>query len=124
MSQPAEICLKRLIGQLWERNRMGLIAFVLAASVSLFFILRLGIFWIYWSDPAHRGQPIEGWMTPGYIAYSHHVPRGLIAEALGLTPGRHPHKTLEDIAEESGRTVEELKILLNAIIAEQQRAGE
>ena len=116
--------LKRLIRQLSDRNRIGLIAFFLAAAVSLFFVLRLGIFWVYWSDPAHRDQPIERWMTPGYIAYSHHVPRDLIAEALGLTPGRHPHKTLEDIAEESGRTVEELKILLNAVIEQQQRAGE
>lgn len=103
---------------------MGLIAFVLAAAVSLFFILRLGMFWIYWSDPAHRDQPIEGWMTPGYVAYSHHIPKDVIDDTLGLTPGRHPRKTLDDIAEESGRTVEELTILLNAVIAEQQRAGE
>ncbi len=116
--------MKRLIRQLWERNRIGLIAFVLAAAVSLFFVLRLGIFWVYWSDPAHRDQPIEGWMTPGYIAYSHDVPKELNADALDLTPGRHPHTTLEDIAEESGRTVEELKILLNAVIAEQQRVAE
>lgn len=116
--------MKRLIRQLWERNRVGVVAFVLAAAVSLFFLLRLGLFWVYWSDPAHRDQPIEGWMTPGYIAYSHHVPKETVIDALGLSPDGHFHKTLEDIAAQSGRTVEELAILLNAAIAERQQAGE
>lgn len=116
--------MKRLTRQLWERNKVGLIAFLLALAVSLFFILRLGIFWIYWSDPAHREQPIEGWMTPGYVAYSHHVPKETVVRALGLTPDGHFHKTLDDIAEESGRSVAELKVLLDAVIAEQQQAGE
>lgn len=114
----------RQIRQLWERNRIGLIAFVLAAAVSLFFLLRLGLFWIYWSDPDHRNQPIEGWMTPGYIAYSHHVPKDAIIDALGLKPGPHQHKTLEDIADESGRTVEDLTGMLYAVIARQKQAGE
>ena len=110
--------------QLWKRNKIGLIAFFLAAAVSLFFVLRLAVFWIYWSDPAHRNQPIEGWMTPGYVAYSHHVPKDAVTDALGLSPDGHARKTLEDIAEESGRSVEQLTILLNAVIENHRKAGE
>ena len=116
--------MKHKVRQLWKRNKIGLIAFVRAAAVSLFFVLRLTVFWIYWSDPAHRNQPIEGWMTPGYVAYSHHVPKEAITDALGLTPGGYAHKTLEDIAEESGRSIEQLTVLLNEVIETLSKAGE
>jgi len=114
----------QLIRLLWQRNRLVLSAFVLAAMITLFFTVRFAVFWIYWSDPAHQNQPIEGWMTPGYVAYSYHVPREDVTAALGVTPNGKIHRTLEDIAAESGRSIDELITILNATIAASRQGGE
>ncbi|MGB8622641.1 MAG: hypothetical protein WCD16_07470, partial [Paracoccaceae bacterium] len=85
------------LAYLWRRHRIALSAFVLAAAAALFFALRFTIFWIYWSDPTHREMAIEGWMTPGYVAHSYHVPPQVVRDALGVspTPDRR-RRTIED----------------------------
>ena len=45
---------------------------------------------LYWN--AHRDEPIEPWMTIGYVAHSYHVPPHILHAALNLppTPDRRP----------------------------------
>lgn len=101
-----------------------MIAFALAAAMTVFFVLRLLFYWDYWADPAHSNQPIEAWMTPGYVAYSHHVPKDAIIGALGLEPGHHVHITIEDVAARTGRSVDELIALLNTVIEAERQVVE
>ncbi|MGP1355012.1 hypothetical protein [Roseicyclus sp.] len=85
---------------LWERHRLAVVALGLAVAVAAFFAVRLIVFAVYWSDPAHRAQPLEGWMTPGYVAHSYGIGREDLRAALGLAPG--DRATLEEIAAARG----------------------
>lgn len=102
---------------LWRHHRIALIGFGLALAVALVFAVRLTIFTIYWADPAHRQQPVAGWMTPGYIARSWEVPPEVIRAALPVLPetGRRP--TLAQIAEAEGIPLPELIAGIEAAIA-------
>ena len=95
---------------LWRKHRLLLSAFLLALAVTIFFAVRMTVFWVYWSDPEHRNQPIQGWMTPRYIAHSWQVPPELVGSALGLEPGAG-RITVDEIARERNVPVE-------AVIAE------
>ncbi|MFN7010713.1 MAG: hypothetical protein ACK4PN_11845 [Allorhizobium sp.] len=105
---------------LWHRHRLLLIAFVATTLIALFFALRFLIFVLYWSDPAHRNQPLEGWMTIGYVAHSYDVPRDRLTEILNLAPpdetDRKARPTLERIARDRGQTLNALKAEIDAAI--------
>jgi hypothetical protein len=94
--------------RLWRQHRLALIGFVLAAAVTLVFALRTITGMIYWSDPAHRNQRLEGWMTPFYIARSWHVPPQELGKALALDPPKGRPLRLEDIARTRGQPLDEL----------------
>jgi len=61
---------------------------------------------IYWN--AHRDEPIERWMTIGYVAHSYHVPPHILHQALNLQPAPD-HRTLGRIARQSGRTMTQVE---------------
>ena len=62
-----------LLGVLRSHPVMSL-AFALALALVLFFATGFGPpRHSTWSDPAHQAQPLEGWMTPRYIANSWNV---------------------------------------------------
>lgn len=90
--------------------------FILALGLVAFFTVRSVIALIYWSDPAHRDQPIEGWMTPRYVVQSWQLPPELMIEVLdtGPMPGRR--LTLREIAERQGTTVKDLAARITAAI--------
>ncbi|MBV2187217.1 MAG: hypothetical protein KUL88_22080 [Rhizobium sp.] len=103
---------------LWRRHRLLLGAFVGATLIALFFASRFMLSVIYWSDPAHRNQPLEGWMTIGYVAHSYDVPRDRLIEILGLRPpDRKERPTLERIARERGQPLEAFETDLETAIA-------
>lgn len=90
---------------------------VIAFAVTLFFVVRMVAFAIYWSDPAHRDQQVQGWMTPGYVAKSWGVPREDIRdlfEGLNLTIKPKP---IGRIADENDITLDELTAQIEAAIA-------
>ena len=95
MSAPRVTALRYL----WTHHRWGMIGFGAALMLALLFAVRLTVFTIYWADPAHRNQPIAGWMTPGYIARSYYVDAAVIRAALPITPSAR--STLAEIAERS-----------------------
>lgn len=108
---------------LWARHRVALLIFVGALLVALFFAVRFAAFWVYWSDPDRRDAAIEGWMTPGYVARSYQVDPEVLRDVLGVSPKDGRHRSLKDIAAETGLSVEEVvSALITAI--EQERASD
>ena len=92
----------------FDRHPLLTSAFLLAVAIFFFFSLRLIVFTIYWSDPANRDQPIEGWMTPRYVIESWHLTPEVMQDALGRPslPGRR--MTMAEIAAELGISLAEL----------------
>ncbi|TCP93194.1 hypothetical protein C8J42_102975 [Sphingomonas sp. PP-CE-1A-559] len=69
---------------------------------------------IYWN--AHRDEPIERWMTIGYVAHSYHVPPHVLHQALNLPP-MPDRRPLGRIARDSGRSMTQIEaILMYAIV--------
>ncbi len=97
-------------------RRLLLIAFLLALSFTGFHVVRTVRDAIYWHQ--HRDEPIEGWMSVGFVAHSYHVPPHVLLMAIGLPAGPPPdRRPLETIASAQGRSVEQLTaILQNAIV--------
>jgi hypothetical protein len=98
----------------WTLTAVFLLAVVLAAL----FTVRTVAYTLYWRE--HREQPIERWMTVGYVAHSYGLPREVLEEALGLPPSAPPlradRRPLAEIAESQGKTFEQVKAtLLQAI---------
>jgi hypothetical protein len=102
---------------LWAHHRGLLLAFSAAVLVALFFTVRAAVFFVYWSDPAHRDQPIEAWMTPRYVANSYHVPIEMVIETLAIDPEAERRPTLEQLAERRGVSPDRLIADLSAAIA-------
>jgi hypothetical protein len=109
------------LGDLWREHRLLLGALVLALAVTAFFAVRLGMHAVYWSG--HRDMPIESWMTIGQVAQSYRVEREDLARALGVEAGRRERLTLAEIAERTGRSIDDVEADLRAAIAA-QRDGE
>ena len=105
------------IAILWQRHRLLMIAFAIAATLTLFFALRMVMFALYWADPTHRQQPPEPWMPLRYVAYSWDVPPRELAAALGLQPDARMPLTIADITRMTGLSPEEIEARLKALKA-------
>jgi hypothetical protein len=104
----------RSLGHLWLRQRVLLVLFVLALGLTGFFVVRLVVVSIHWSNPAHHDAVIEGWMPLRYVARSWDVPPEVLGAALGLRAVAR--LTVADIAAARGSTVEAVRAdLLEAI---------
>ncbi len=112
------------LSSLGKRHKLLLSAFVAAMAVTLFFAVRFALWVLYWNDPAHRNQPLEDWMTIGYIAHSYDVPRDALIDALHLKPpekGKRP--TIESIAADRGQTPEAFEAEIQAAIERLREEG-
>ena len=114
--------MRMTILRLWRSHRLIFIAFLVALSLTGFFLVRTVAFTIYWADPARHEQTIEGWMPVRYVARSWDVPPEVLAEALGADAGARRRLTVAEIAAEQGTSVEEVAANLQAAIA-RHRAG-
>jgi hypothetical protein len=99
---------------LWRRNRLLFLAFVTAVVVTVFFAGRLLFFTVYWADPSHRGQRLEDWMTPGYVAHSYGLPSEVVRDVLELDAGGGKRRTLAEITETSDLTLAEIQRRIDA----------
>lgn len=80
----------------WRRHPVLVSAFALALALTLFFGFRIGLRALYWSQ--HRDEPVQAWMTVGYVGHSWGVdPRGIDALAGTPQPQGHP-LTLDEVA--------------------------
>ncbi|MDQ7070048.1 MAG: hypothetical protein Q9M48_04790 [Rhodobacterales bacterium] len=105
------------LGFLWQHHRVTFLAFLAAILVTLFFVIRMAVFTLYWSDPDHRNQPPQDWMTPRYIAFSWGLEPSDVARALGVTPAFGPRPNLEQIARTRGVPLSVLYDELAALLA-------
>jgi len=69
---------------------------------------------IYWNY--NRDEPIQGWMSVGFVAHSYHVPPRILYQAIGLPP-KPDKRPLRIIAKAQNRPVDAVKASLqNAIV--------
>jgi hypothetical protein len=100
---------KRLRWHHW----LGIAALVLAIGFTGLHAYRAIHAAIYWNS--NRDEPIQGWMTVGFVAHSYHVPPRILYQAIGLPPGRN-RRPLRVIAREQNRSLQVVKAQLqNAI---------
>jgi len=102
---------------LWQHHRVTFLAFLAALLVTLFFVIRMVVFTLYWSDPDHRNQPPQDWMTPQYIAFSWGLEPSQVARALGVTTAFGPRPNLEQISRTRGVPLSVLYDELTALLA-------
>lgn len=97
----------------WGR-RLLLAAFVVSLGFTGLHVVRTVRDAIYWN--AHRDEPIEGWMTLGYVAHSYHVPPHILFRALGMQPGPPEHRNIAALARTRGESVDAVAARLNHAI--------
>ena len=100
---------------LWHHHKPTLLLLLLALAVALFFATRFVLHWIYWHDQRSIRADLEPWMTIGFIARSWQRDPQSIALLLG-NPDDLRRKTLEEIARDQGRPLEELIAELTAAL--------
>lgn len=98
------------------RHWLLLVLFVTAAGASGFFASKLIVHTLYWSSP-ERQEPIEGWMTLGYVAHAHEVPAWVLYQALDLPTGVPDRRPLGEIADSRGLPLDALRLRLEHAIA-------
>ena len=108
--------------RLWRHHPYLLASFVLATALTLFFAGRLVRQSLYWSDPAHHEQQVQGWMTLGYVAKSWHLPVSQLEAALQQAPSKRP-KPLSQIAKARGVLVAQVIAELDAAVAALRAQG-
>lgn len=104
---------------LWRQRPVLVSAFVLATALTLFFGGRLVVQAVYWSNPAHQNQQVQGWMTVGYIARSWQLKGPQLDAEAGLPTPRakgHP-QPLSEIAKDRGVPVSQVIAEVEAAIA-------
>lgn len=102
--------------RMWAAAPVATTVFAIALALCVFFGARATASWIYWNDPAHIDQPIEGWMTPRYVAMSWDVPRRVMVEALDLEQTESGPRNLRRLAEARGVSPDSLISELEAAI--------
>lgn len=109
---------------LWRAHRMLVIAFLVALGLTGFFLVRTVISTVYWSDPAHHEQTIEGWMPVRYVARSWDVPLKVLAQALDLRTGEGRRLTVAEIAAEREVSVDQIAGRLQTAIMAYRETGD
>ena len=102
---------------LWTNHRLATLFFALALVATLAFATRSAMYAVYWSDPAHRDQRVQPWMTPRYVAHSWKLSPVVMGSALGQVDMPDRRRTLQDLADERGVPVEDLIGAIEAAIA-------
>ncbi len=113
---------------LWRRRPFLTSAFLLACLVTLFFSGRFVVQTVYWAN--HQEEPVQPWMTVGYVARSWGLePMELdLAAGLPLPEVKGRPQPLSEIAKDRGVPVAAIIADVEAAIvtlrAQQQAAEE
>ncbi len=106
--------MRRTFRRLWQRHPMLTAGFGLAVLTALIFALRglmfAGMLWM------RAEQPLEGWMTPRFIALAYGLDIESVEAALGLTDDDRRGQSLDRLAAGHGRPVSALIEPLDALI--------
>jgi hypothetical protein len=108
---------KRFIFTFIKNNKIPLgilgVSIVAFAYFSSGFVANL----VYFADPRHQNQPLEGWMTPRYVGMSYDLPPNILDDVMELRPKVDKRKPLTKVVEDMGITLSELN---KRIIAAQE----
>ena len=109
--------------KLWRHNRWLTLSFLITLTLALVFIIRAGVFFVYWQN--HADEPIEGWMTVRYIARSYRVDPIIVHDAVGLPQTGPDRRPLVKIAREDGKPLDQItERILAAIKADRAARGQ
>lgn len=101
---------------LWRGHPGAVTGFVLAALVTLFFAGRFVVSAVYWHN--HQREPVQAWMTIGYVAHSWDLRAPDISAAAGLPPPvKHRPLTIAEIARQTGVPEAEIIRLVTDTVA-------
>ena len=104
--------------RLFRQHPFALTGFLLGLAVTLFFAVHGVRSALYWSDPAHRNQQVQPWMTVGYVAKSWGLDPHEIDALAGLPlPERGHPFTLLEVAADRGVPVADLIAEVEAALA-------
>ena len=102
------------------KRKLLLSGFVLAALLTLFFMVRAVFFAAHMMDPDRALRPVEGWMTPRYSSRAYDIPRDDMLLLLHLGPEDKPRQPLKKIAATRGIPLAELIAEIEAAIADRR----
>jgi len=109
--------------KLWRHNRWLTLSFLITLTLALFFIIRAGVFFVYWQN--HTDEPIEGWMTVRYIAHSYRVDPQIVHHAIGLPETGPERRPLIKIAREDGEPLDQITArILEAVRTDRAAHGQ
>ncbi len=101
-----------------RRHPILTLTFALALVLTLFFAVRFTVQVVYWSNPDHRNQQVQPWMTVGYIGKSWGLPAREIDAMAGLPPPQRGRPaSLQQIARDRGVPVAEVIAQVESALA-------
>lgn len=102
---------------LFCRHPLLVLAFLLASMGASFFAGRIVWNAVYWAQ--HRQEPVQPWMTIGYVGRSWGLsPREIDARAGLPQPEKGQPLTLQQIADQRGAPVGDIIALVEATVAQ------
>ena len=106
-----------ILRRLWQRHPLLTAGFGLAVLASLVFAVRglvfAGMLWM------RAEQPVEGWMTPRFIALAYGLDIEAVEEVLGLAGDDRRGQSLDRLAAGQAKPVSALMEPVNALIRAQ-----
>lgn len=90
-------------------------AFLMASLIAAGFALKTTVRLVQWVRYAE--EPIQPWMTVGFVAHVRDVDPRRLAAALGLPDDRRDRRTLAEIAAAEGRPVTEMTAKVEQAVA-------
>lgn len=104
-----------------KKNWPVLTVFAVSSLAALWFAAGVVLDLIYFNDPRHKDEALKGWMTPRYVVMSYDLPRGVVADALGLVEGQGRVR-LKKLAGDQGLTLDALTERVRAAAAAHREA--
>lgn len=109
--------MNRVFHRLWHRHPLLTAGFGLAVLASVVFAFRglmfAGMLWM------RAEQPVEGWMTPRFIALAYGIAVEEVEATLGLTEDEARGLSLDRLSWQTGRPLEDLIGPLDTLIRSQ-----
>jgi hypothetical protein len=115
-SRPMKNRITRALAEFHWQQWLILAGFLLAVAFTGFRLYNTARSADHWRH--HRDEPINGWMTVGHVAHSHHLPAEVLYDALGLPHQQPDKRPLRRIAKAQKRTLDEVRALLTETIAQ------
>lgn len=104
--------------RLWRAAPIATLILGLALGATGIFAVRATLFAVRWHDPANREVQIEGWMTPGFVAHSWHVPPEVVLDAIGAPRKPNHPMSFYELAAKQRLDVSQLIDAANDAIAQ------